>query len=137
MNNNLKKLNRKQLLEILLEQTKRIEELEVELQKTKDKLKDKNVKINNVGSLAEASLILSDIFKAADEAIAIQIQNIENMAKEEEKRVKKELRQFKKKEKEKLAKKNNKVTKEEIVEVAKKVSLDTIFLLEGVKNERN
>ena len=39
MNNNLKKLNRKQLLEILLEQTKRIEELEVELQKTKDKLK--------------------------------------------------------------------------------------------------
>ena len=113
MNNNLKKLNRKQLLEILLEQTKRIEELEVELQKTKDKLKDKNVKINNVGSLAEASLILSDIFKAADEAIAIQIQNIENIAKEEEKRVKKELRQFKKKEKEKLAKKNNKVTKEE------------------------
>ena len=113
MNNNLKKLNRKQLLEILLEQTKRIEELEVELQKTKDKLKDKNVKINNVGSLAEASLILSDIFKAADEAIAIQIQNIENMAKEEEKRVKKELRQFKKKEKEKLAKKNNKVTKKE------------------------
>ena len=33
--------------------------------------------------------------------------------------------------------KMNKVTKEEIVEVAKKVSLDTIFLLEGVKNERN
>lgn len=118
MNNNLKKLNRKQLLEILLEQTKRIEELEVELQKTKDKLKDKNVKINNVGSLAEASLILSDIFKAADEAIAIQIQNIENMAKKEEKRVKKELREYKKKEKEKLAKKNvskieeKKVTKE-------------------------
>ena len=33
--------------------------------------------------------------------------------------------------------KMNKVTKEEIVEVAKKVSLDTIFLLEGVKNEGN
>ena len=73
MNNNLKKLNRKQLLEILLEQTKRIEELEVELQKTKDKLKDKNVKINNVGSLAEASLILSDIFKSFQDKTIIVI----------------------------------------------------------------
>lgn len=124
--NNLKKLNRKQLLEILLEQTKRIEELENELQNTKEKLKDKNVKINNVGTLAEASLILSDIFKAADEAIAIQMQNIEKMAKEEEKRVKKELREFKKKEKEKLVKKN--MSKEEEKKdnkvVAKKASTD-------------
>lgn len=104
----LKKLNRRQLLEILLEQTKRIEELENELQKTKEKLKEKNVKINNVGSLAEASLLLSDIFKAADEAIAIQVQNIENMAKEEEKRIKKELREYKKKEKEKINKKKEK-----------------------------
>lgn len=122
--NNLKKLNRKQLLEILLEQTKRIEELEIELQNTKDKLKDKNVRMNNVGSLAEASLILSDIFKAADEAIAIQMQNIENIAKEEEKKVKKELRALRKKEKEKIAKKNmSKVEeKKETKEVTKKVS---------------
>ena len=103
---NLKKLNRRQLLEILLEQTKRIEELENELEKTQVKLNDRTVKINSVGSLAEASLILSDIFKAADEAISIQMQNIEKIAKEEEKRVKKELREFKKKEKEKIAKKN-------------------------------
>lgn len=124
--NNLKKLNRKQLLEILLDQTKRIEELENELQNTKEKLKDKNVKINNVGTLAEASLILSDIFKAADEAIAIQMQNVEKVAKEEEKRVKKELREFKKKEKEKLVKKN--MSKEEEKKdnkvVAKKASTD-------------
>lgn len=33
--------------------------------------------------------------------------------------------------------KMNKVTKEEIIEVAKKVNIDTIFLLEGVKNERD
>ena len=103
---NLKKLNRRQLLEILLDQTKRIEELEIELENTKEKLNDKNVRINNVGSLAEAALILGDIFKAADEAIAIQMKNIENIAIEEEKRVKKELREYKKKEKEKFIKKN-------------------------------
>lgn len=33
--------------------------------------------------------------------------------------------------------KMNKVTKEEIIKVAKKVSIDTIFLLEGVKDERD
>ena len=31
----------------------------------------------------------------------------------------------------------NKVTKNEIVKVAKKVTIDTIFCLEGVKNEEN
>ena len=103
---NLRKLNRRQLLEILLEQTKRIEVLVLELQNTKEKFKVKKVIINNVGSLAEASLALSNIFKAADEAIAIQMQNVENIAKEEEKRIRKELREFRKKEKEKFLKKN-------------------------------
>ena len=93
----LRRLRRKDLLEILLEQTRRIEELELELEKTKEKLNDKKVLLSNVGSLAEASLKLSDIFKAADEAIAIQIKNIEEMAKSEEKKRKKELREMKKK----------------------------------------
>ena len=34
-------------------------------------------------------------------------------------------------------KKMNKVEKDEIVKVAKKVSIDTIFLLEGVKDGEN
>ena len=95
----LRKLNRKSLLEILLEQTKRIEELEIELEKTKKQLKEKKIKLNNIGSLAEASLVLSDIFKAADEAIEIQMKSINAFAKEEENRVKKELRAYKKKKK--------------------------------------
>ena len=75
--NSLRKLNRKALLEILLEQAKRIEELEVELEKVKKELSDKKVQIKNVGSLAEASLQLSEIFKAADEAVAIHMKNID------------------------------------------------------------
>ena len=93
----LKRLRRRDLLEILLEQTKRIEELELELENTKEKLNNKKVLLRDVGSLAEASLKLSDIFKAADEAIAIQMQNIEEMAKIEEKKLKKEYREMKKK----------------------------------------
>ncbi len=80
-----------------MEQTKRIEELEVELEETKKKLEDRTLKISNVGSLAEASLVLSEIFKAADEAVAIHIKNVEDMMKDEEKKFKKELREMKKK----------------------------------------
>lgn len=93
----LRKLSRKDLLEILLEQTKRIEELEIELEKVKFELNERKVSLKNIGSLAEASLVLSNIFKAADETASIYIKNIEELAKKEEKNTKKELRALKKK----------------------------------------
>ena len=61
-NKELRKLSRKELFEILLEQTKRIEELEVKLDRANKELNERNVSISNVGSLAEASLVLSNIF---------------------------------------------------------------------------
>ena len=63
MNKELKKLSRKELLEILLEQTKRIEELEVKLEESEKKLESKKVSLSETGTLAEAALKLSDIFK--------------------------------------------------------------------------
>ena len=93
----LRKLNRKDLLEILLEQTKRIEELEKELEEAKKELKERKTSLKDVGSLAEASLVLSDIFKAADETANIYINNIKANAEQEEKNLKKELRELKKK----------------------------------------
>lgn len=133
----LRKLRRKDLLEILLEQTKRIEELELELEKTKEKLNDKKVLLSNVGSLAEASLKLSDIFKAADEAIAIQMKNIEEMAKNEEKRMKKELRQFKKIEKEKFLKKNmSKLEEKKSSKNIKEEQKDNEVIIKKVSNNQ-
>lgn len=93
----LRKLSRKEILEILLEQTKRIEELENELEKAKSELSERKVATKNIGSLAEASLVLSDIFKAADEAANIYIENVKELAKKEEKNLRKELRELKKK----------------------------------------
>lgn len=100
----LRKLSRKDLLEILLEQTKRIEELEIELEKVKFELNERKVSLKNVGSLAEASLVLSDIFKAADETASIYIQNIQKLAADAEKNTKKELRALKKKKLEEIDK---------------------------------
>lgn len=63
----LRKLKRKELLEIMLSQAKLIEELENELAKTKEDLNNKNIMIKEAGSIAEASMKLSGIFEKAQE----------------------------------------------------------------------
>ena len=103
-NRELKKLSRRDLLEILLEQTKRIEELENELDKVNRKLNDKKILLKDVGSLAEASLKLSEIFDKADEAAKIFLENIEILGKKEEREIKKKNRELNKKLKEKSKK---------------------------------
>ena len=63
----LKKMNREDLLELLLEETRRNEELEA-------KLNERTIKLEKAGSIAEASLALNNVFesaqKAADEYVA-------------------------------------------------------------------
>ena len=96
-NKELRKLRRRDLLEIILEQTKRIESLEFELETLKEKYNNRKVELSKVGTLAEASLHLTEIFKAADEAASIYMMNIEEAMKKEEKRLQKEYREKKKK----------------------------------------
>jgi len=105
----LKKLSRKELLEILLEQTRRIEDLETELEKTKSELNNRKVALKNVGTLAEASLALSDIFKVADEAASIYIENIKELQKKEEEILEKQTKELNKKKSSDKKLKNNKV----------------------------
>ena len=75
----LKKLNRKELLEILLEQAKVIEKLENDLDKTKEELRTKKIIIAESGSIAEATLKLSKIFehaqRVADDYVNTVIEN--------------------------------------------------------------
>lgn len=78
----LKKLNRKELLEIILEQKYRIEDLETTLEKTKQELQSKKISLKDTGTLAEAALKLSGIFKNADEAINIYKLNIKESLEE-------------------------------------------------------
>ena len=59
----LRKISRKELLEILLSQAKRIDELEQKLEKAESKLNSKRITIDNSGSIAEASLKLNGIFE--------------------------------------------------------------------------
>ena len=96
-NKELKKLNRKDLLEIVLEQTKRIEELESKIDKLNEELNLKKISIKEAGSIAEASLKISSIFKSVDEAAEIYMNNIKELARKEEKRLRKEAKDAKNK----------------------------------------
>ena len=64
----LKKLNRVELLELLIEQTERNEELERKLAEKEQELQRQALNVKEVGTLAEACLKVNNIFEVADAA---------------------------------------------------------------------
>lgn len=72
----LKKLNRIELLELLVEQTERNEELERKLAEAELELKNQSFNVKEIGTLAEACLKVNKIFEAADAAAKQYLANI-------------------------------------------------------------
>lgn len=64
----LRKLRRTDLLELLLAQEKENEELRRQIQQLQDRLEERELKIINAGSIAEASMQLNGVFEAAQAA---------------------------------------------------------------------
>ena len=75
----LGKLSRKQLLELLLKQTERAEELEKQLSDAERQLEDRNLIKSEAGSIAEASLKLNRVFEAAEAAASQYLENIKKI----------------------------------------------------------
>lgn len=72
----LRKLNRYQLLELLVMQTERADKLQIRLEEAQKQLQDRNdqnLKISSLGSIAEASLQLQGVFQAAQGAADMYI----------------------------------------------------------------
>lgn len=78
----LRRLSRRELLEMLIEQMNENEELKQKLDRAESELKDRNIMIENAGSLAEATLKLNDVFEAADRAAQQYLENVRRMAEE-------------------------------------------------------
>lgn len=72
----LRKLNRKQLLELLLKQTERADALQEQLQAAETKLRERTRIKAEAGSIAEAALKLNGVFEAAEKAAAQYIENV-------------------------------------------------------------
>lgn len=64
----LSKMNRKELLQVLLRQSKRIDELERQLAEAQAELDRRRIVAAEAGSIAEAALRLNRVFEVAQEA---------------------------------------------------------------------
>ena len=76
----LRRLSRADLLELLLAQRRENEQLRCMLDQTQSQLADRTIKIDNAGTLAEASLQLSGIFTAAQDACQYYVDNIQQLS---------------------------------------------------------
>lgn len=82
--NELKKLKRADLLEMLVNQSKENESLQQQLDEALNRLSQREIQINKAGSIADAALQLSGVFEAAQNAGAQYLENIERLSTEQE-----------------------------------------------------
>lgn len=80
--NELKRLSRAELLELLLIQTKETERLQKKLEIAEAKLTDRYLKVQNAGDLAHAVLEINGVMETAKAAAQQYLDNIIQMEKE-------------------------------------------------------
>ena len=72
----LKRLSRRELLQMLLLQTQENERLKLRLEEAETALRDRRIMLEEAGSIAEASLRLHEVFDAAQAAAQTYLENI-------------------------------------------------------------
>ncbi|MCP1639274.1 DNA repair protein [Streptococcus gallinaceus] len=80
----LKFLRRAQLLELMLEQQNVIEEQQARINELEKELANRHLKMEQVGSIAEASLSLTRIFEEAQAAADLYLENVRRIVEEKE-----------------------------------------------------
>jgi len=75
----LRSLSKPELLEMMYQQVLEIEKLSAEKDEALKKLDERRVSLEEAGSLAEASLMLSGVMKAAQDAADVYLENIRNI----------------------------------------------------------
>lgn len=72
----LSKMKKKELLEIMLAQGKEIDSLRARISELEAQLANREFEFSKIGSIAEASLAVTNIFKEADDAARTYLENI-------------------------------------------------------------
>lgn len=80
----MKSLSRADLLELLIQESKKVQALEAQLAEVTAKLESRELTINNAGSIAEAALQINDVFAAAQAASAQYLENIAALSQRQE-----------------------------------------------------
>ena len=74
------------LLEIMLRQSEEIDELRAQVADLQAKLDDRDFQFNRIGSIAEASLAVTNIFQEAEKAAKLYLENIRSKVNEQNRR---------------------------------------------------
>lgn len=72
----LRKLSRRELLEMLISQSKELNQVQQELEEAKRQLNDRRILLDSSGSIAEAALKLNHVFEAAQAAADHYLESI-------------------------------------------------------------
>lgn len=76
----LHKLNRKELLELMLDQSRQLDDLREQLRQAQEQLASRQLLLNKAGSIAEASLQLNRVFDAAQAAAEQYLENVQTLS---------------------------------------------------------
>ncbi len=79
----LRRLSRADLLELLLEERRENERLRARISKLYEIMSDRKIQIEEAGSIAEAALRLNGVFEAAEAAAAQYLENVRRLAEEQ------------------------------------------------------
>lgn len=80
--NELRKLKRVDLLEMLLEQSQELERVKAQLERAESELRSRKILLDNAGSIAEAAMQLNDIFTVAQKTADQYLENIRRLHEE-------------------------------------------------------
>ena len=78
--NDLSKLKKKDLLEIMLRQGEEIDSLRAQVADLQAKLDSREFEFSHIGNIAEASLVVTNVFEEAQKAAVIYLKNVKRMA---------------------------------------------------------
>ena len=78
--NDLAKLKKKDLLEIMLKQGEEIDALRAQVADLQKQLDSRQFELSRIGSIAEASLVVTNVFEEAQKAALVYLQNVKRMA---------------------------------------------------------
>ena len=80
----LRKLTRTELLEMLIQQGEEMETLRIKLQDHEQQLESRKLQMEQAGSIAEAAVSISGVFEAAEAAAAQYLENIREHSEKQE-----------------------------------------------------
>lgn len=78
----MRRVSRKELLELLIETAKENETLRASLAEAEKKLQSRDLRVENAGSLAQAAISVSRVLESADDAAALYLDNAKRLEKE-------------------------------------------------------